>query len=147
MKTLNIKKANKNIWLFAFVIVMILIFSSCSKKVNFLNSSVVPAARGTVLVDKDNNENYTIKIDITNLAEVERLNPPRKTYVVWLQTSERNYKNLGQIESSSSRMSLKLNASFKTVSSFQPSKIMITAEDEGEVTYPSSLVVLSTEEF
>ena len=147
MKTLNIKKANKNFLLFAFIIVMMLVFASCSKKVSFLNSSVVPAARGNVVIDKDNNENYTIKIDIKNLAEVERLNPPRKTYVVWLQTSERNYKNLGQIESSSSRMSSKLDASFKTVSSFQPSKIMITAEDDGEVSYPSSQVVLSTEQF
>lgn len=147
MKTLNIKKANKNILLFAFIIVMMLVFASCSKKVNFLNSSVVPAARGTVQIDKDNNENYTIKIDIKNLAEVERLSPARKTYVVWLQTSERNYKNLGQIESSSSRMSSKLDASFKTVSSFQPSKIMITAEDDGEVSYPSNQVVLSTEQF
>lgn len=147
MKPFNIKRANKNILLFAFIIVMMLVFASCSKKVNFLNSSVVPAARGTVQIDKDNNENYTIKIDIKNLAEVERLNPPRKMYVVWLQTSERNYKNLGQIESSSSRMSSKLDASFKTVSSFKPAKIMITAEDDGEVGYPSSQVVLSTEQF
>ncbi|HLP64448.1 hypothetical protein [Flavobacterium sp.] len=147
MKTLNIKKAHKNTLLFIFIIAMMLIFSSCSKKVSFLNSSVVPAARGNVVIDKDNNENYTIKIDIKNLAEVERLNPPRKTYVVWLQTSERNYKNLGQIESSSSRMSSKLDASFKTVSSFKPSKIMITAEDDGEVSYPSNQIILTTEQF
>ena len=147
MKTLNIKKAHKNTLLFIFIIAMMLIFSSCSKKVSFLNSSVVPAARGNVVIDKDNNENYTIKIDIKNLAEVERLNPPRKKYVVWLQTSERNYKNLGQIESSSSRMSSKLDASFKTVSSFKPSKIMITAEDDGEVSYPSNQIVLTTEQF
>ena len=122
-------------------------FSSCAKKVSFQNSSVVPAARGTVKVKKDNNNNYDIKIDVDNLSEPERLQPSKKTYVVWMDTDNNVTKNIGQINSSSGFLTSKLKASFVTVSSVKPHKIFITAEDDGNIQAPGDQLVLTTNSF
>ncbi len=127
--------------------VLLLGFTACSKKAMFQTSTVVPAAKGYVKVSKDYNKNYTIKIEITNLAEVSRLQPPNKTYVVWLVTDEDVTRNVGQIKSSTSMLSSKLKASFETVSANKPTKVFITAEDDGNVQFYSSQIVLSTDKF
>ncbi|MBK7712183.1 MAG: hypothetical protein IPJ37_15380 [Bacteroidales bacterium] len=112
----------------------------------FSTSSVVPAAEGSIKVSKDKNKNYVIKVLVTDLAGVERLQPQKQTYVVWMVTEEGLTKNLGQLNSSKSFLAKKLKASFKTVSSFKPVKIIITAENDQDAQYPSDMLVLSTEQ-
>lgn len=121
--------------------------AACSKKISFLTSSVVPAARGYVSVTTDKNKNNVIEVHLSELAEVQRLQPARQTYVVWMLTSEDVTKNIGQIKSSSGMMSKQLKASFETVSSFKPVKIFITAEDDADTQYPGNQVVLETGKF
>ncbi|MEA4982223.1 MAG: hypothetical protein VB066_05845 [Paludibacter sp.] len=122
-------------------VIVIITLGSCSTKAQFLSSAVVPAARGSVQISKDFNKNYVIKINVYDLAGSDRLTPPRSTYVVWLVTADNRAKNIGQINTSNS-----LDASFETVSAFQPSKIMITAEDDANLLYPSySEVILTTD--
>jgi hypothetical protein len=123
------------------MIMMMATFGACSKKVIFLPSSVVPAAEGHVKVKKDSNENYAISLYLSNLAEVDKMQPPKKTYVVWMETENGITRNIGQIISSK-----KLNASFETVSSFKPLRIFITAEDDENVNYHGD-VVLTTAKF
>lgn len=128
-------------------ILMTLSLGACARKMTFLTSAIVPAARGDVKVKKDNNSNYVIKIKLTNLAEVKRLEPSRHAYVVWMESDGSVIKNLGQINSSSNMLSKTLKASFETVSSSRPNKIFITAEDEASVLSPGSMVILSTSSF
>ncbi|MEO7768189.1 MAG: hypothetical protein ABIS01_12210 [Ferruginibacter sp.] len=136
-----------NIFLMIAGAMMVFYFSSCARKINFQTSSVVPAAQGTIKVKKDNNNNYGITISITNLAEPDRLQPPKTTYVVWMQTADNGTKNIGQINSSTGFLSSKLKASFETVSSFKPVKIFITAENDAAIQYPGMEVILSTDNF
>jgi hypothetical protein len=121
--------------------------TGCARKVAFQTSSVVPAAEGTVKVKKDNNKNYDIKIELTNLAQPDRLQPSRSMYIVWMESDENTAKNLGKINSSHGFMSGKLKASFETVSNLKPTRIFITAEDDEATTYPGSVVVLTTSSF
>ncbi len=120
---------------------------SCSKKMPFLNSSVVPASYGDVQIKTDKNNNQSIKISIVNLAEPERLTPPKKMYMVWMETDETFIKNLGQIKTSNGTFSKALKATFKTVTTFKPTKIFITAEDDENTTYPAEIRVLTTDKF
>lgn len=124
-----------------FSMVTLAAFSSCSRKIVFLPSSVVPAAEGYVRVKKDGNQNYAITLKIENLAEVDKMQPPKKAYVVWIETDRGVNRNLGQIVSSKN-----LNANFQTVSSYKPVRIFLTAEDNENVQYPGN-VVLSTDKF
>lgn len=123
------------------------LLSSCAKKAIFLNSTVVPAAKGTVKIKKDKNKNYVIKVQIMNLAEPSRLQPPKAIYVVWMVSDNLNPKNIGQIKSSSNFMSSKLTAYFETVSAVKPNKIFITAEDDANIQYPVSQIILTTGSF
>ncbi len=141
-------KNNNTLVLFMIAVVIIMLGSwSCSKKIDFQSSSVVPAARGTVKVTQDNNKNYVIKLNINNLAEPGRLTPPKNTYVVWLESDKDDIKNIGQINSSTGFMSDKLTASFESVSPLKPVKIFLTAEDDSSIQYPSYPVVFSTNKF
>jgi len=137
----------KNTFLCLFSAFLILTTISCAKKVSFLTSPVVPAARGQVKIKKDSNKNYAIQMHIYNLAEVKRLQPPKDAYVIWLVTNDGRTKNIGQIKSSTATFSKKLKANFESVSSFKPNKIIITAEDEASVQFPGSMVILSTDNF
>jgi hypothetical protein len=147
MKTIMPNAIVKTAFLVFFTSTTIVSFNSCSTKQAFLTSSVVPAARGSVKVKKDDNKNYHIDIRIDNLAEVKRLQPPKQSYVVWMESYDQGAKNIGQISSSSSLLSSKLKASFETVSSTKPSKIFITAEDDVNTQYPGTQVILSTNSF
>jgi hypothetical protein len=140
MKTLR-TAVIRNMMVGVSLIVMMAAFGACSKKVVFLPSSVVPAAEGFVQVKKDGNENYAISLKISNLAEVDKMQPQRKTYVVWMETDRGLTRNIGQIVSSRN-----LNAEFETVTSFRPVKIFLTAEDDENVQYPGD-VVLTTANF
>ena len=122
------------------LLTMLTIFSvasltSCSQKIAFQNSTVVPAAQGKVTIKKDSNKNYAIKIKISNLAEVQRLQPAKNVYVVWIETEENNIKNIGRIKSDSGFLSSKLKATFETVTSFKPTKVFITGENNQDVSY------------
>ena len=148
MKTNRFISLSNNIFLILVTVTMMFSLNSCVTKANFLNSSVVPAAQGTVKVKKDGNKNYVIKIQLRNLAESTRLTPSKSTYVVWMETTENMNKNIGQVKSSTYLLSKKLKGSFETVSSFKPSKIFITAEDDANIQYPSySDIILTTDNF
>jgi hypothetical protein len=147
MKATRLNNLKKNILLSVFTIMIVFSLNSCATSVSFLNSSVVPAARGSVKVKKDNNKNYVIQISLTDLAEASRLQPSKLTYIVWMVTDRDLTKNIGQLNSSKGFMSKQLKGSFKTVSSDKPVKIFITAEDDAAVQYPGTQVVLSTDKF
>jgi len=81
-------------------------------------------------------------MQITNLADIERLQPAKKSYVVWMETMDNLPKNIGRISSSK-----KLKVDFNTVSTMRPTKIFITAEEDETSQYPGSMVVLTTDRF
>ena len=147
MKATRLNNLKKTIFLGILTIMIVFSFNSCATSVSFLNSSVVPAAQGSVKVKRDSNKNYVIQISLTDLAEVTRLQPSKLTYIVWMVTDRDLTKNIGQLNSSKGFMSKQLKGSFKTVSSDKPVKIFITAEDDASIQYPGSMVVLSTDRF
>jgi outer membrane biogenesis lipoprotein LolB len=131
----------------AALITHILLFTACAKKMHFQTNKTVPAARGFAQVKTDENNNYTIRIKIQNLAEVERLLENKNTYVVWMQTEQISAINIGQILSKTTSFSNNLKAEFNTISAMKPIRIFITAEENGAVSFPGNLLVLSTDIF
>ena len=123
------------------------VFSACANKVAFNTSTTVPAARGYAKVKKDGNGNYKIAISIRNLAEVNRLQPPKKAYIVWVVADNLPAKNVGLISSDSKMFSQKLKAYFETVSATKPTKIFITAEDDVATQTPTYINILETNSF
>ena len=135
----------KIIYSFAAVLLVCFALSSCAKKMTFVNSPVVPAATGKVKYKKDDNNNYIISVEVENLAAAKNLTPPRELYVVWMESKRNRTRNIGQINTSSGLFSSKLKGSLKAVSTTTPTSFFITAEDNGNVQYPGSQRVLSTE--
>lgn len=147
MKAIKFNTLTKKIFLGVFIMLFLISVETQAKKYRFQTSSVVPAARGYVKVNKDRNDNFRIQISISNLAEVKRLQPAKNTYVVWMVTDQETSKNIGQFNSSKGFLSKKLKAKFETVSSFNPVKIFITAEDIADSQYPGMTDILTTERF
>lgn len=144
MGTNKIYSITQNAMLSIVVIAMMLTFSSCSTTNHFETSSIVPAAEGVVKVKKDNNKNYAIRINIANLAEPEKLQPAKNTYVVWMEGENNETKNIGQIKSSKSLFSKSLKGSFESVSSVKPKKVFVTAENDPSVQYPDNMSIVLT---
>ena len=130
-----------------FIVIILFSLNSCARNISFLNSSVVPAARGDVKYKKDKNDNWIIKVSISDLAESSRLQPAKQTYIVWMVAKEGTAKNAGQLNSSKGFMSKQLKASLTTISTTKPTKVFITAEDDARTQYPGPFIILSTERF
>ncbi len=137
----------KNIALSMLTLTLVVLFSSCSEKVHFANSAVVPAAEGSVSAKKDGNSNYTIDLDVIRLADPSKLTPPKAAYFVWMETAENGVKNIGQLKTSSGLFSKSLKSSLKTVTPFKPTGFFITGEESTSVQYPGSLTVMKTNSF
>jgi len=139
MKTTKLNALKRTMFIMVLAIIIIPAFQSCATRAAFEKSSVVPAAEGDVTVKRDKNNNYVIKMKISNLAAIERLVPEKKGYVVWMEADRGFTRNIGLISSSN-----QLNATFETVASQEPRRIFITAEEDENVQYPGSMVVLTT---
>ena len=126
------KTTNRN----SLLIILIFLATSCVTTVKFPISTVEPAAEITTKITKDNQSNYVIQITANYLASVERLSPPKSTYVIWIVTKENGIKNIGLLKSENAK---KIN--FKTLSAFEPYEIFITAEDEGTISSPSGIEI------
>ena len=125
---------------------LVVFLSACATNEKFLISTVVPSAEGNVRVKKDQNNNYSIKVAVENLAEPNRLPQPKSMYVVWADTPE-GVKNLGRLNVDKGFITGKLKAELQTVMPYKPSRIFITAEDAATASYPGSYVVLNTNSF
>lgn len=140
MKALRLNTIVKRLLPSIILLLVMTSLESCTEKIPFLTSSVVPAAEGWVKVKEDRNNNYTIELNVTRLADPQRLTPPKNMYVVWIDTEQNGQQMIGQLN-----MSKSLNGSIKTMTPHKPIGIFITAEDDINAKYPDSQVVLRTE--
>src|SRR5690606_2970513 len=122
---------------------LILTCGACSRKVAFSPSSTVPAADGWARVKKTENH-YAVKIRIANLAPAERLNPPQRVYIVWVDTESDGVRWLGSMNSSKKFMSKALSASLDATIPYKPVMVMITAEDETRPSSPGTFKIMRT---
>jgi hypothetical protein len=117
-------------------VVLMFLMTSCATTAKFPVSSVSPAADITAKIKKDKQNNYEITIIAKYFASPERLSPPKKTYVVWVISKQGGITNSGQLKDSNAKKN-----TLKTLTSFEPTEIFITAEDEGTVTYPAGIEI------
>ncbi|MDX1604496.1 MAG: hypothetical protein R3209_15615 [Salinimicrobium sediminis] len=137
----NFLKMKDSFRIMSFIFAAILV-SACSKKVVFPVSQVVPAAEAVLKVDRDDNNNYGIELEVSNLAEPERLTPARRHYVVWMVTKQHGTINIGNLD-----INRKNNGELNTSTPYEPMRVFITAEDDPRPVLPSTQVVLNSEDF
>ena len=107
-----------------------------SKKLPLTASSVVPAAKGYVEVDKDKNGNDRVKMVVEHLANPQNLTPPASAYVVWFQDMGGTPQNKGQL-----KVDKNLKASFESVTSSKSFMMFVTGERDSSASVPSSTEV------
>lgn len=118
---------------------LIAVLTSCATTTKFPLSSTVPAAEITAKVNQDKNKNYVIQVVAKNLASADRLNPPKKNYSVWIVIDDGTTKNIGQLTNLNAK-----TATLKTLTPFNVKEIFITAEDQGNLTYPNGVEISRT---
>ncbi len=112
------------------LLISLFLLSSCVTNTKFPVSDITPAANITVSKQKDKNGNVKISVVANKLSSADRLNPPKKVYVVWITTAQNGTKNLGQLKIKNAK-----KATLETITPFDPQEIFITAEDEGNISY------------
>lgn len=121
-------KIGKNV----LFLILVFILTSCGSTVRFPISNKLPAAEITAKIKQDKNKNYAISITAKNLASPDRLNPPKNNYSIWIVTEKNGTKNIGQLVNKNAEKTV-----LKTTTPFRVVEIFITAEDQGNMSYPS----------
>ena len=147
MKTIKMYILTNKLYFLFFALMMLISLDSSAKKIPFLSSASVPAARGYIKVTRDKNKNYNIQVQVLDLAEVNRLQPSKHVYLVWVLTDQEIMKNLGRLNSQQNQLTHKLSGSFEGLSPSRPVKIFITAEDDAGTQVPGDQMVLTTDRF
>jgi 3-methyladenine DNA glycosylase AlkC len=118
---------------------VILFLTSCATTAKFPVSSVTPAAEITAKKSQDKNKNYVIEVVAKNLASADRVDPSKKNYSVWFVTDNNGTKNAGQLIIKNAK-----RASLKTSTPYDVKEIFITAEDQGDYSYPVGVEISRT---
>lgn len=116
-------------------------FFNRPKKMTFSGSSMVPAAKGSIRINRDKNKNHTIEIEVIHLVPADQLTPPKETYVVWMTTKDQETKNIGQLRIFTGFFSKVYKGSLFTVTSSKPNSIFITAEENGDAESPGEVIL------
>jgi hypothetical protein len=124
---------------FLAIIGVVALMTSCASTARFPVSSAVPAADITATKKQDKNKNYVIELTARNLAVASRLNPPKNNYSVWIIVENGATVNIGQLINKNAK-----KAVLKTVTPFNVTEILITAEDQGNSNYPSGTIISRT---
>lgn len=122
-----------------FIIALIFLLSACAETARFPVSSVTPAADIVAHKQMDNNGNCKISIIAKNLSSVERLNPPKSNYIVWILTEVDGPRNIGQLKNENAQ-----TTRLETLTPYKFSDIFITAEDQANVTFPTGIEITRT---
>lgn len=118
---------------------LVVLLCSCATAIKFPTSNTAPAADITVAKKQDKNKNFVIEVTAKNLASPDRLTPSKSNYSVWIVTENSGTKNIGQLKNKNAK-----TATLKTSTPFDFKEIFITAEDEGDNSYPSSFEISRT---
>ncbi|MEJ7556663.1 MAG: hypothetical protein WKF66_00040 [Pedobacter sp.] len=143
---MKISKLNGNLYRLLTILLITVVFSSCAKTLRFNISPVIPSATGSVKLSTDDNKNRAMTLSVKNLVDPQRLTPPKKIYVVWIQTKD-GVRNLGSLVSSEGYFTSTRTATFTSVITGEPTRFFVTAEDNAQVAGPGSVTVLTTNEF
>ena len=121
------------------IISIVVLITSCVSTAKFPVSSIVPAAEITVKKKQDKHNNYVITLTAENLAEANRLNPPKNNYSVWIVEDNGMIKNVGQLTNKNAEKVI-----LTTLTPFNVKEIFITAEEQGNLTYPAGVEISRT---
>ena len=135
----------RNIFTYITALVILSGAYACSTKVTFPVSSVVPAAEPVASINKTKEGAYQVNLD--NLALPERLSPPKKHYIVWIEATGQGLIKLGEIANNSGMFKNRGKASFEKETMYKPTMLLITAENSLDISYPGSNVILKSKPF
>ncbi len=118
------------------VIGILALLTSCASTVKFPVSQSVPAADITAKTKKQGQSNYLVIITANNLAASERLDPPKKIYVIWAVSDAGVTRNVGHFTQQNA-----VKATYKASFPYEPVEIFITAEDEEGLCEPAGIEI------
>lgn len=121
------------------IIGVVALMTSCASTAKFPISSTVPAADITAKTQKQGKPNYLVTITANNLAATERLNPPKKIYVIWAVFDAGITRNVGHFTQKNA-----VKATYKASFPYKPVEIFITAEDEEGLCQPAGIEITRT---
>lgn len=125
---------------YACVLVFGLICSAAASDIPMTADPSVPAASGKAKLDKDNNGNLRLKLEVEHLAKPGALTPVKQGYVVWIQPRGKEAQNAGTL-----KVGNNLKGTFEDTIPNADSEVFITAEDNPAAQTPSGPKLLKAQ--
>jgi hypothetical protein len=140
----SLRRFNSGNYFYSFAPALLLLafvwpFSG-GKDVQMMAGKSNPAARGTIHLHVGDNGNTELDLKADSLASPSALNPPKNSYVVWIQSPGEAPQNHGQITIDNDQ-----KAELKTATPYKRFKIFVTAEDQPQMQTPEGPTVLSAD--
>lgn len=130
----------RKLTLYACLLVFGLICTAVASDVPLIADPSVPAASGKAKIDKDNNGNLRLKLDVDHLAKPGALTPAKQNYVVWIQPRGKEPQNEGTL-----KVGGNLKGNFEATVPREDFEVFVTAEDNPAAQMPSGPKLLRAE--
>lgn len=115
---------------------------SCKTSASFKQSSYLPNAQGYAKAEATESGSYNVSVHVERIAGPEFLTPPKKVYVVWIESKRRGVRNGGVLQIDTNKL-----GTLTTTAPSKPSRVYITAEDRGDVFMQEGPIVLRSGSF
>lgn len=122
------------------LVVPVLLWGCGASAMMLQRSERIPAAEGSVKVDRGPNDNTRLKIEVKHLAPPDRIEAGANVFVAWARPLQGSNppQNLGALV-----VDKDLSGRLETVTSWREFELIITAEPTAGGDRPTSAVLLS----
>lgn len=127
----------------ALIIVVLWLLAGCATQKSThatVPGEATPAATGEVAVERDNNNNVVVQLDVEHFPPPELLANDLTTYVVWVRPQgQESYQNMGQLQIGEDR-----SAKTSFITPYDRFDLIVTAEASSRETSPSEHVIIQS---
>jgi hypothetical protein len=121
-------------------LLLLLCLGCAGRTVALKSTDTAPAAQGELRVEKGDNGNTEVQLDVKHLAPAPRIESDAAQYVVWIEPTNGSTppQNVGALSTDDD-----LRARLRTVTPFEKFDLFVTAERAGDASRPTGPRVLS----
>jgi hypothetical protein len=131
------QRGNLGMRLSLLLLCLLFCAAALAADIPLIPGSVVPAARGKISFQHDQNGNVKFTVSAKRLAGPQQLTPAKNVYIVWIKPPKAEPQNAGVLTVDNN-----LEGSLSSTTAAKAFDVLVTAEDSPSAAHPTGPEIL-----